>query len=233
MLDRSGNRNWIHPNAGNSLIRRCTIISDFRSQSFDVANAVGVIPITFSSKLPRKLFPLPASSLGRILAASSSNASDPLAFRERRSEQREPSLFFPTRAPSRVKIIDGATRRRSPCFSFLRFPLWSKGRSPSRGKQKGNRTDIGPNNARWNFLSEIAVPNIIDNWYDTRLVALLEFYREPYSREKLPFFSNSRRSIGWGYSGCPNIANIARTTIHSSQKRNTVNSKTLTRNYGL
>lgn len=71
-----------------------------------------------------------------------------------------------------------------PFSGWLRFPLWSKGRSPSHGKnRRGTRQISRPNNARRNFLSEIAVPNIIDNWYDTRLVALLEFYRDP-TRER-------------------------------------------------
>lgn len=132
---------------------------------------------------------------------------------------------FPTRVPSRVKIIDGAIRthrHRSllafPFSGWLRFPLWSKRRSPSRRKQKGNRTDIGPNNARRNFLSEIAVPNIIDNWYDTRLVALLEFYRDP-TRERNCLSSRIADVRSWGYSGCPNIADTAHTTIHSSRKK--------------
>lgn len=72
-----------------------------------------------------------------------------------------------------------------PFSGWLRFPLWSKGRSPSHGKNRRGTRQISrrPNNGRRNFLSEIAVPNIIDNWYDTRLVALLEFYRDP-TRER-------------------------------------------------
>lgn len=120
----------------------------------------------------RKLFFF-SPPLGTLLPRenrSRVDASDPLlAIRERRSEQRDPSLLLPTRVPSRVKIIDGAIRihHRSPCL-FLSpadsvFPFEVREGRRHGENRRGNRTDIGPNNARRNFLSEIAVPNIIDN----------------------------------------------------------------------
>lgn len=69
----------------------------------------------------------------------------------------------------------------SPTDSVFPFEV-REGRHHEENR-RGDRTDIRPNNARRNFLSEIAVPNIIDNWYDTRLMALLEFYRNP-TRER-------------------------------------------------